>query len=249
MTKESWWSEAPLPFKILIYPTEDKVTKWFEQESDNKKETFNLEQFKLLLASKGVSIGALCFFVLGVFVTIIFTLLELTNEVLNFDESYFWSCGTFFIFSALFWLYSFAIPNKILTLNRFTGIMTYPSYGFYPHFTTTFTRATVYRVIMSGADATLAGAKLSARNPYDLGVGRGNYDLADSDPEEWWSFYVWYMDKNRPLPPAKAFDKYREQDFERRKAEGFPKPLYPSNIPTPEATKEQKAERKKIGGW
>ncbi len=43
--------------------------------------------------------------------------------------------------------------------------------------------------------------------------------------------------------------KDRQQDYERRKAEGFPKPLYPSNIPTPEATKEQQAERKRIGGW
>ena len=51
------------------------------------------------------------------------------------------------------------------------------------------------------------------------------------------------MDKNRPLPPGEAFDAYREQDFERRKAEGFPKPLYPSNVPTPEATPEQQAER------
>ncbi|WP_199271553.1 hypothetical protein [Cellulophaga sp. L1A9] len=249
MTKKSWWREAPLPFTILTYPTDINVTKWFATQSDRKDEALNDKQFKTALATRGISIGALYFFVLGIFMTIILTLLELTNEVLNFDESYFWGCSGFFILSALFWLYSFAIPNKILTLNRFTGIMTYPSYGFYPHFTTTFTRATVYRVIMSGADATLAGAKLTARNPYDSGIGRGNYDLADGDPEEWWSFYVWYMDKNRPLPPAKAFDEYRDQDFERRKAEGFPKPLYPSNIPTPEATKEQQAVRRKIGGW
>ncbi|WFO16521.1 hypothetical protein M601_001525 [Cellulophaga baltica 4] len=57
------------------------------------------------------------------------------------------------------------------------------------------------------------------------------------------------MDKNRPLPPGDAFDEYRLQDFERRKAEGFPRPLYPSNIPTPEATPEQQEEREKIGGW
>lgn len=49
-----------------------------------------------------------------------------------------------------------------------------------------------------------------------------------------WSFYVWYMDKNRPLPPGDAFDAYRQQDFERRKAEGFPPPLYKSLVPTPE---------------
>ncbi|WFO14845.1 hypothetical protein M601_013075 [Cellulophaga baltica 4] len=73
--------------------------------------------------------------------------------------------------------------------------------------------------------------------------------LADWNREDYWNFLVWYMDKNRPLPPGAAFDEYRKQDFERRKAEGFPKPLYPSNIPTPEATKEQQAVRKKIGGW
>ena len=57
------------------------------------------------------------------------------------------------------------------------------------------------------------------------------------------------MDKNRPLPPGTAFDPYREKDFERRKAEGFPKPLYPSNITTNEATREQQKERELIGGW
>ena len=57
------------------------------------------------------------------------------------------------------------------------------------------------------------------------------------------------MDKNRPLPPGTAFDPYREADFERRKAEGFPKPLYGSIIETPEATPEQQAERERIGGW
>jgi len=54
------------------------------------------------------------------------------------------------------------------------------------------------------------------------------------------SFYVWYMDKNRPLPPGDAFDPYRQKDFERRKSEGFPPPLYYSNgVLTP----EQQAER------
>ncbi|SNR14451.1 hypothetical protein [Tenacibaculum jejuense] len=63
------------------------------------------------------------------------------------------------------------------------------------------------------------------------------------------SFYSWYMDKNRPLPPGTAFDPYRKKDFERRKAEGFPKPLYPSRFETPEATPEQQKERLIIGGW
>ena len=53
-------------------------------------------------------------------------------------------------------------------------------------------------------------------------------------PLQSWSFMVWYMDKNRPLPPGEIFDPYRQKDYERRKKEGFPKPLYQSWIATPE---------------
>ena len=58
-----------------------------------------------------------------------------------------------------------------------------------------------------------------------------------------WSYWVWYMDRNRPLPPGDALDEFREADFQRRKSEGFPPPLYKSRIPTPEATPEQQIER------
>lgn len=44
------------------------------------------------------------------------------------------------------------------------------------------------------------------------------------------SFLQWYMDKNRPLPPGKFFDQYRERDYERRKAYGFQKALTPSFV-------------------
>ena len=73
--------------------------------------------------------------------------------------------------------------------------------------------------------------------------------LSHSDIYAFWEFVVWYMDKNRPLPPGTAFDPYREADFQRRKAEGFPKPLYKSYIPTPEATRSQQLERERIGKW
>ena len=73
--------------------------------------------------------------------------------------------------------------------------------------------------------------------------------LSHSDIYAFWDFVVWYMDKNRPLPPGTAFDPYREADFQRRKAEEFPKPLYKSYIPTPEATRRQQLERERIGKW
>ena len=65
-------------------------------------------------------------------------------------------------------------------------------------------------------------------------VGGKNIGIQKEDAPDWFSFYVWYMDRNRPLPPGTAFDLYRESDYERRKNEGLPEPLYPSIIKTPE---------------
>lgn len=62
------------------------------------------------------------------------------------------------------------------------------------------------------------------------------------EPETAISNYVWFMDKNRPLPPGKVFDPYRERDYQCRKAEGFPAPLYESYIKIEEYTSEQMAE-------
>lgn len=59
------------------------------------------------------------------------------------------------------------------------------------------------------------------------------------------SFITWYMDKNRPLPPGEILDSYRQSDFERRKAEGFPLPVYESIVETPEVTPAQQKERSK----
>lgn len=74
------------------------------------------------------------------------------------------------------------------------------------------------------------------------GVSRVFIDM--ECPEKFLSFYVWYMDKNRPLPPGTAFDFYRERDYERRKAEGFPPPMYPSDIDTPEWEGAESAEKR-----
>lgn len=55
-----------------------------------------------------------------------------------------------------------------------------------------------------------------------------------ADIFRYWSFIVWYMDKNRPLPTGEIFDPYREADYERRRLEGFPKPLYSSQLSIPQ---------------
>ena len=49
-----------------------------------------------------------------------------------------------------------------------------------------------------------------------------------ADPYRAWAFIIWYMDKNRPLPPGKIFDPYRSTDDKRRAGENYPAPLFPS---------------------
>ncbi|MFL0182880.1 hypothetical protein, partial [Tenacibaculum maritimum] len=142
-------------------------------------------------------------------------------------------------------IYGFVAPIKYLVYDRMNGIIT----------VTRAFRSSVAIPFSSGyglkgysnTSPGVISAQLnfvsSKKKPRVGGI------IAHNLVEESWSFMVWYMDKNRPLPPGSAFDAYREQDYQRRKAAGFPKPLYPSKIATPEATKEQQAARKRIGGW
>ncbi len=113
------------------------------------------------------------------------------------------------------------------------------------HRTIQFDSLHVYATMTTTGDFAATGKKIRIKDrKYSY-----TWDLESSNPDEYWSFMVWYMDRNRPLPPGTAFDPYRKKDFERRKTAGFPKPLYPSNIATPEFTKSQQKERKLIGGW
>ena len=83
----------------------------------------------------------------------------------------------------------------------------------------------VAKIVSSGGRASLVFYHYN-------GITGTSISAGDYIPIRNWSFIVWYMDKNRNLPPGEAFDPYREKDFHRRKAEGFLPPLYKSNIPT-----------------
>jgi len=143
-------------------------------------------------------------------------------------------------------LYGFVAPKKKMILDRVQGQITLARPLFYSHKTISFEQG-VGLITYYSSTPGLIHSHLAFMNQ----INRPRYGgkISEHELEKYWSFTVWYMDKNRPLPPGSAFDAFREKDFERRKAEGFPKPLYPSNIETPEHTKEQQALRKKIGGW
>ncbi|MBL7558910.1 hypothetical protein JAO71_03755 [Olleya sp. YSTF-M6] len=150
------------------------------------------------------------------------------------------------ILTLFFLIYLFTKPKKEQILNRRDGLITMTGFFWQKNITMTF--ETCEFAYSTGGEDGMGAFLLEIIRPNNWQTfdpfGYGGAECYES-----MSFTTWYMDKNRPLPPGEAFDRFREQDFERRKAEGFPKPLYPSKIKTPEATKSQQAERKRIGGW
>ncbi|MCD9637407.1 hypothetical protein LVK06_15085, partial [Tenacibaculum maritimum] len=156
------------------------------------------------------------------------------------------------ILGGLFWMIYGLYANKnykIFELNRLTGMVTYPDSYFRKPLKGRFKELYAVITVTGNIDGYVDSEYLKFVNTFNPRRFTLLYTFHGSEPYKDWSFYVWYMDKNRPLPPGTAFDAYRERDFERRKKLGFPKPLYGSNIPTPEATPAQQAERERIGGW
>ena len=148
--------------------------------------------------------------------------------------------GLFFVF------YGLTMPKTEAILNRRDGLITFDGFLWQDNITMPFSE--VEFCYSTGGEDLQGAFQLQIMRPnkwvtfaISIALGRDCYKEM--------SFITWYMDKNRPLPPGELFDPYREADFQRRKAEGFPKPLYPSDIPTPEATPEQQAERERIGKW
>ncbi len=150
-----------------------------------------------------------------------------------------------FLGFVFFVVYYYTMPNKEFILNREDGLLTFPGFMWHKNIT-----MPIDKVLF-----TMSGPSVHGTGAFELIIARpdrfySKYHAGmNNNCYEDLSFYLWYMDKNRPLPPGTAFDPYRQRDFERRKAEGFPKPLFPAEIPTPEATLEQQAERERIGGW
>ncbi|MFC5047195.1 hypothetical protein ACFSTE_12075 [Aquimarina hainanensis] len=135
----------------------------------------------------------------------------------------------------------YLFKNKKVIMDREQGLCSYPGFWVEKRVVTRFDDM-VFFIVNVGK---MAAPVLKAPHKNKI----TNFIFVAIDTLDFLSFYVWYMDKNRPLPPGDAFDPYRQRDYERRKAAGFPKPLYSSEISTPEATPEQQAEREHIGGW
>ena len=205
-----------------------------EKPSDTKKNTFEYgtiradDQFYINDMGYGVSH-------IDLYVGIIFYSLSLISLVSNKDtiEDRTIFSIIFFIIGSFSFLHYYKYSKKLLVLDRLNGMVTYPGFLFSKPCSVPFDELLASVTSFANSGASLVFYHYNGITGTSIFAGKckisGN-----------WSFIVWYMDKNRPLPPGEAFDPYRKKDFQRRKAEGFPPPLYPSYIDTPEDSESQK---------
>ena len=205
-----------------------------EKPSDTKKNTFEYgtiradDQFYINDMGYGVSH-------IDLYLGIIFYSLVLISLVSNKDtiEDRTIFSIIFFIIGSFSFLHYYKYSKELLVLDRLNGMVTYPGFLFSKPCSVPFDELLASVASFANAGASLVFYHYNGITGTSIFAGKckisGN-----------WSFIVWYMDKNRPLPPGEAFDPYRKKDFQRRKSEGFPPPLYPSYIDTPEDSESQK---------
>ena len=178
---------------------------------------------QFFIMNNSVALGNFHLYIgLVLFLVALFLFGEGTNTEITLSASSF-LIGSFYI------IYNFTHPKKILILDRLNGIITFPGFLYGKPITMPFEE--VLAAVKGGYGVGMATLAILRKNK--LTSTSYDFDL-QYEPLKSWSFMVWYMDKNRPLPPGEIFDPYRQKDYERRKKEGFPKPLYQSWIATPE---------------
>jgi hypothetical protein len=119
--------------------------------------------------------------------------------------------------------YSFLIyrqKESIMILNREKGTVTIPCGIMRKAVEKPFREAIGFTSSASGYGSYYIGIRFK-------GHGKGDILSSWKNLPGEWAFYVWYMDRNRPLPPGNVFAEYRKRDSARLRAEGYPTPLYP----------------------
>ncbi|WP_438710222.1 hypothetical protein ACSTS3_14120 [Aquimarina muelleri] len=238
----SFWKDKPLE-KVIRYQIDYHQIKQERVKPSKRLEIQEAnDQFFVRNVSNAMSYAKISF-VTSIGFLILFYLISLMGIKGGFPLKGYLGITPFLLVSLIFLIMHYMAPIKEIVLDRLHGKITYPRlFGNSEHRTIQFDSLHVYAAMTTSGDMAVTGKKIRIKDrKYSY-----TWDLDSSYPEEYWSFMVWYMDKNRPLPPGTAFDEYRQQDFERRKEEGFPRPLYPSDIPTPEATPEQQKERERF---
>jgi len=164
-----------------------------------------------------------------------------------------------FIAGAIMLVKGIFYPDRKFIFNRTDGTISMPN-GYMNLKNKTVTVRFEYTKFYYNPLHGVAGSmsRILIKGPYTYGAGwldnaisarvMHMYNTQDKPFDLEWryrSLFTWFMDKNRPLPPGTIFDPYRMADYERRKYEGFPPPLYPAKVPTPDIVASEPTRKKK----
>ncbi len=241
-----------LPYVIYEVPTEQEI-----DIEDNKKydEQFTNEIIREFTPSSKSSyiIDVYIYSIVAAFFGL---LMPIAGTIFEKGLMYLWVYVIYVLISLFFirityyyWKkYQVAPELAHITFDRMNQMIVLPRAGEFEYFKIPFKQLRVSIEGVGGSVMSYMGKHLIFYRGYSMNLIKmhsaklmmGGFP---NNPKQDWSFYVWYMDKNRPLPPGLAFDAYREVDFERRKKAGFPPPLFKSLVPTPEASQEQQLLR------
>lgn len=187
---------------------------WLDKNADSRDKFCQADDEQLALRGMVTFKSMIIPFFLVLIPLSIFLYQLFTNQVTA--SSGIWI--SFFLIAFLFFISGVIRPVSRIVFNRQQGTVTYFCFFFW-HRTIPFSKVQINAY--DGYFRLAMPFRLFCLNII------GDYYKA----QEWWSFYMWYMDKNRPLPPGTLFDSAtRQRDYERRKAEGFPPPLYESTV-------------------
>lgn len=201
---------------IIKYTRLRMDDEWFDP-LDKKGNRFTCVSDERLVVTKHDRKFNLIAFPCGIVICIILLIAEFHDKEFALNNEYsIFATSIIFLFAAF--LYNLFCPPKRLVFDRMNGVVTFPSSFIFPSKTIPFEKVnTDHAAIFERFKGITHPTTMFF---IDIPGGTGG--------EEYWSFYVWYMDKNRPLPTGTLLDPYREKDFLRRKAEGFPPPKYES---------------------
>jgi hypothetical protein len=178
-----------------------------------------------------------CSTVSCVFLYLTITFWPTPNHRLDFIGISFFICFT--LWGLIATIHVAINPAKRIILNRMEGTLTMPASGL------TGLNWKQKTLTIPFKDAHFEVYERIVRASYTIDVFSPDshwwmsgvqpaFSYRNSSPKSVFSLVVWFMDKNRPLPPGKIFDPYRKEDYRRRKEEGFPEPLFQSSVDTPE---------------
>ena len=250
--KNNIFYRSPLHRKISTNPNEN-VHITFEHLK--KKKYIIANNIKLVQNITTTKLNFKIFFGIGCFFYCFILIIGITNydgSIFNFFK-HISIVNLIYIIPLLIGLFNLVlfsiVGGKVIVYNRKENTITYPcSHYNKKTITIPFNKFKFHKIINESRGSpsyTLVTKDISDKKDnlgvFNLYIGRFCDDF--------YSYIIWYMDKRRPLPPSKVFDPYRQIDYKERKGKKFLKPLYSSNIGTPEKTRKQRSERKEINNW